>query len=632
VRIAFALSLMFCACVPAANASCLPGVPPPTFYVGSDNQCAYTKIQDAITAVSTTATCAPIIYVTNEHNPWNEALTITNRTFTLIGTTAACSTGGTHRADAIETATSPQATISGAGKNAPVITINGTSNVTLQALEITGGNIGSNSEGGGIFFNGAGSLTLNATTVDNNQAGYGGGIDVSPTGKATLTLQANTLVINNVAGLSGGGIRIEGQTRLYMLSDNSTVSFNDAQFDYGGGIEVLGGARADIGSSGSFLVGAVSNNSAPFGGGIAIIGTAVGDATVRMFSTNATSPVSISSNTSTGQGGAFYLVPFYDGDTTITAATLCAYNSRINSNRAPDGAAIFATSNDLKDAYGSSVFLNPSFDCGPESPASLGSVACAVGTSCNEISDNLAVDSGNHPSGSILTADSFSDLAVERTKFVGNRGNDVFHVTYPESSNYLHGCVMTGNHAANQLIYSDTGLSATALTIANCTLADNTIDNGYTIFSRASLTLTDTIIDQPGVSAIDHELGDCGTETCPYSVSYVMSNDIATLPASSNIIAIDPADPLFVDSANGDYQLVAYYQNGSLVATRAIDFAPTESGDAAHDFNGNAYGQNVPAVPDAYGTRDLGAYEMTPITDRIFADAFGDRTSLVYSP
>ncbi|HEX4481930.1 MAG TPA: hypothetical protein VH082_14035 [Rudaea sp.] len=604
-------------------------MPPPTFYVGSDNQCTYSKIQDAINAVSTTATCAPIIYVTNEHKPWNEALTITNRTFTLIGTASACSTGGAtglHAEAELATPTSPQATISGSGRNAPVITINGTSHVTLQGLEITGGSIDQNSEGGGIFFNGTGSLTLTGTTVDNNQAGYGGGIDVSPTGNATLTLQANTLVINNTAGLSGGGIRIEGSTRLYMLAENSTVSFNDAQFSYGGGIEVLGGARADIGSSGSFGVGAVSNNSAPYGAGIAIVGTATGDANVRVFSTSATLPVLISNNTSTGQGGAFYLLPYFDVSSKATGnATLCGYNSRITGNRALDGAAIFAAEDEGKDIFGNTVSLNPAVNCGPESPASLGAVECAVGTSCNEISDNQAVDSGGDASGSIVSASRYSVFAVERTKIIGNVGTDIVHTTNGQGG-YLHGCLISGNHAANQVIYS---YEFFASTIANCTLAGNTIDNGYTIFSHGALTLTDTIIDQPNVSAMDHEVGTCGADPCPFTVSYVMSNEISTLPVSANVIAIDPADPLFADAANGDYHLVAYYLDGSLVATRAIDFAPTEFGDAAHDLNFNAYGQNVPAVPDAYGSRDLGAYEMTPILDRIHGDAFGDALSLV---
>lgn len=616
-----------------AHANCPTGVPPPTSYVGSDNKCQYAKIQDAITAVSPTATCAPIIIVTNEHEPaWNEALTIAGRSFTLVGSAGGCGTINNGEDLVAASPTTPQAVISGSGLGAPVIKITGTSKVTVQNLEITGGLMsGNSSEGGGIFFNGNGSLTLSATTIDGNQAAYGGGIDVTPVGgSATLTLQQNTLILSNTAGISGGGIRIEGPTRLFMLADGSTVSFNDAQFDYGGGIEVLGPARADIGSSGAVVVGAVSNNSAPYGGGVAIIGTSAGDGTVRVFSTNATQPVLISENTSTGLGGGFYLLPYNDGDT-VASATLCAYNSRMDSNRAPDGAAIYGGSNEFGDIYGSSVLLNPSGDCGPESPASLGSVACATGEPCNEISHNQAIDSGGNASGATIAMNTFDTLAVEKTKLSGNSGKSVIDAedSYVGYYNYLHGCLIVDNQVSDEVIDSIGGFFGATFAIANCTLANNTIANGYAIFARDSFTLTDTIIDQPGTSALDYQIGTCESGPCVESVSYVMSNDISTLPASSNVIAIDPADPLFVDAAHGNYRLVAYRQNGSLIATRAIDFAPTENGDADNDFTGNAYGQDVPAVPDAYGTRDLGAYEMTPIADRIFGDAFGDKLALV---
>jgi hypothetical protein len=318
-----------------------------------------------------------------------------------------------------------------------------------------------------------------------------------------------------------------------------------------------------------------------------------------------------------------------------TGVTLCAFNYRIDNNSAPDGAAIYGDSDeDNIDLYGSNVYLNPGFDCGPEPIASLGAVDCAAGQPCNEISGNDALDKNNNPSGAIVTMETYDNFAVERLAMRGNHAKQMILAEgpYEDVLNYVHGCLIVDNHTSQELIHSDSFFYGDALAIANCTLADNTIDNGYSIYSAGRLTLTDSIIYQPGRLALDHVTGSCDTTPCPFQVDYMMSNDVSTLPSSSNIITIDPADPLFVDAPDGNYQLVAYYQNGSLVATRAIDFAPTESGDAAHDFNGNAYGQNVPAVPDAYGTRDLGAYEMTPITDRIFADAFGDRTSLVYSP
>ncbi len=621
---------MFCVSLPTAIASCPIGVPPPSFYVGSDNRCSYNRIQDAITAVSTSATCAPIIYVTDEHKPWKEALTITNRTFTLVGTTASCSTGGAtgaHVESDLATPTSPQATISGAGLNAPVITISGTSNVTLQGLEITDGNIGASSEGGGIFFNGAGSLTLSGTTVDNNQADYGGGIDVSPSGKATLTLQANTLVINNLAGTSGGGIRIEGQTHLYMLADNSSVSFNDVQFDYGGGIEVLGPAVADIASSGSFGVGAISNNSAPYGGGIALLATSNGEADVRLFSTNATQPVLISNNTASAEGGAIYAKPIEDNS---EGARVCAQNFRMTGNAAPEGAAIYSDDDTgfRSELDAAQVYFNSDGDCG-DSPtlASLGSVACAKGIACNEVSDNSAENSPGDPSGgSILYLYHYGQVGLDRFVMRGNTAGQLVSALSPiDGDNSLSNCLFVDNHTQHELVHEESAL----LRLDNCTFANNTIDNGFVFYADHGFTLTRSIVYQPSISTIDYQADGC--TDCEVTQN-VVSNDISTFPANATGVQLI-GNPLFVDATNADtsqrdYHLRAVIQNGVVSASLAMDYATT---GVSVDLDDDARNVDVPLVNHG-GTGDLGAYEAKPIVDRVFADSLGDAVSLLLSP
>jgi hypothetical protein len=47
-------------------------------------------------------------------------------------------------------------------------------------------------------------------------------------------------------------------------------------------------------------------------------------------------------------------------------------------------------------------------------------------------------------------------------------------------------------------------------------------------------------------------------------------------------------------------------------------------------MDSNPRNQDVPFVANRFGMSDVGAYEMQPIADRIFADAFGDATSLVH--
>jgi hypothetical protein len=89
---------------------------------------------------------------------------------------------------------------------------------------------GSNSNGGGIYNDPLGNLTLHNTTVSNNTAAIdAGGID----NRGTLTLIDST-VAGNTAGYNGGGIYNGPQGNLTLT--NSTVSGNTSRFTRGGGI------------------------------------------------------------------------------------------------------------------------------------------------------------------------------------------------------------------------------------------------------------------------------------------------------------------------------------------------------------------------------------------------------------
>ncbi len=538
----------------------------------------------------------------------------------------------------VDTATTPQATISGVGKNAPVIKINGTSNVTLQALEITGGNMSAaNSQGGGVNFTGAGSLTLNGTTVDGNKSDYGAGIAMSPSGSATLTLQPYSLIINNQATTSGGGIRIEGNTQLVAVSDETLVYDNTAANGYGGGIEILGPAYANIGSPGYGLQGVVSGNSAAYGGGIAALGGNDGNENVflQLFTTVAERPVTVEDNIATISGGGIYLRP-KQNFMNYSQASMCLFDFRVDGNTAPEGAAI-ASDNDTETAAaskGSKTYLNVAYDathCGPRPPSDFNAIACAADAACNELSHNNPPPGSGpfNPGGGIIFSGTNGYFQGVRFKLQDNYADYGMHVLGGNedffSSSYAKACLFADNHFSQYDFFGD-GDAFANIEFTNCTLANNLAERGYMfrIGTAATVNLHKDIFDEFGSGTVS----DPGDTTL--SASYILANDTSTLPTSPTIVDLT-GEPLFIDAANGNYHLVAYVQNGSLTATRAIDFAP-EDGDPPYDLDSRAYGKDVPAVPDAYGTRDLGAYEAVPITDRIFADAFGDRTSLVYSP
>jgi len=583
----------------------------------ADTTCDAGTIQAAIDAVVCPNTT---IYLTAEESYGGEALTIADKSLSIVGSTATtCSAVGTGPAPAA-LPTAPVSTISGAGNGGhSVITITGTSTVTLQYVEITGG--AAAGAGGAVDFLGTGSVTLDTALVDGNSAVAGGGVAVDASGgDATLTLTAYTQILNNTASNDGGGIWLGGSARLFMLGDASTIAFNHADAGHGGGIAVTSGARADIASPGAVLASAVSNNSAAWGGGIALLAGVQGDAVARLFSVDATRPVLVSQNSASNGGGGFYLKPNQNAQ---SGAALCAYEFRIEGNVAPQGGALYADFDDRLN--GSSVYLNPPGNCGPESPASLGAVACAPGVPCNDISDNSAVNAQNQLSGSVLYLQDFDNWQAERFVMRGNEATTL--ITANEGFNSrMANCLIADNHSVHEVVHAEIA----NLTVDSCTLTQNTIDNGYVFYIDEELEIARSIVFQPGRLTFDFVADGCSS--CLIA-EYDIANDVTTFPAAA--LAVEAtADPLFVDPANAaidkrNYHLRAYTQVGIATASPAIDFAPPIAGESA-DLDGNPRDQDVPAVADHLGYRDLGCFEAQPIGDRVFADGFGDPVSLVY--
>jgi predicted outer membrane repeat protein len=472
--------------------------------------------------------------------------------------------------------------------------------------------------GGGIYFGGFGSLELANTVVSNNQAGYGGGIDMSPSGgHADLTLDGDTLILENTALVSGGGIRIEGDTRLNALKPNTLIEGNHAQGGYGGGIEVIGPASAAIGSPGYGTLGVIYFNDAQYGGGIAVLAQRDGSGTayVDLFTTDPLNPVQISSNSASIRGGAIYMQPFTQhvpDDEGL--ATVCASDFRIDDNIAPEGAAVYADfDSDVSGRnIGSSLYLNESDECGE---TMNGAVACAPGVPCNEMAQNTAEDDSGQPTdGAVILLDSTSSLNANRFILRGNMAAYGINFVGANENGYGNGgmanCLIADNHTQHELI----GLrrtESTTFAVGRCTLANNTIDNGYALYANenATFSFANNIVDMPGVLTLDYT-GAPGN----LNLGYILSNDISTLPVDTVI----QGEPTFVDAANGDYHL----QPTSL----GVDFAP---GVGGLDLDRSTRTVDLPDVPNVYGPLDLGAYEIQVDTvlscanaDTIYCDGF----------
>src|SRR5450432_1450176 len=399
--------------------------------VGADPvNCQANDIQTAIDAVGI---CPVIIDITREHTYTTQHLTIDNKPNVTLqgwGDGVTCAQipnffGGYAPPDTIAPLVSLDGSNDGNGR---VVTITGNSNVSVRNLTIENGSASDAASGGGISFDGQGALELTRSTVSFNNAGYGAGINVNgSSGPATLTLDADTLILLNTASTSGGGIRMQGNSRLYALKPNTLIGYNHAPNGYGGGLEVLGPASADIGSSGYGGLGVIYDNDAQYGGGIDILTFNDGDAIVRLFTTDPNNPVQVSGNFASHTGGAVYLKPLFTGGD----SALCAYDFRIDDNAAQEGAAIYVDADySLGTPTGGSIAFNTTLNYGATNfcaKASLtsefGAVTCAPGVPCNQFVGNKAEDqNGQGTEGSTILLQNSSEMYSDRFSARANTG------------------------------------------------------------------------------------------------------------------------------------------------------------------------------------------------------------------
>lgn len=579
----------------AALATCVPGGSY-VRYVGdttSDTQCTDNDIQSAINNTQCPNTT---IFITDEHTYTAQHLDIDGKSVALIGKAAGVGCGLFFEPPP---PTTPLISISGVGHSGDsVLYIHGNSNVTLQYLTIEGGT-NLTGYGGGIHFDGTGSLVLDTTWVRNNKAGYGGGINFTGSGGfAGLTVLGYTQFINNTAANSGGGIRIDGQSYMSVLYDNTLIALNHAPGGYGGGVDVVGPAHADIGSPGFGNLAVVYANDARYGGGLAVTGSDGGSAEALLFTTDPLRPVRVYDNFASTSGGGIYAKSQL-GFVNYNFGGVCAFDFRIDQNSAPEGSAIFldGESGLTADIDG---LLEFNSSCNGELPSSA--QRCAAGVPCNTVNNNVAVDANNSPTLGATIRLGRADFRGDRFTMQDNRGGYAIRSSgqLVEASD----CLLTDNNVTRQLLNSTSGI----LDFNNCTFANNAILSTDTIHAEGPLTLADSIIDQPGNLALAYS-----GNAADLHVEYVLSSDLSTLPAVEGVLA---GRPTFVDAAHRDYRLQ--------VTSLGIDYAPAIAGDD-RDLDNRPHDQDLPQVSNSWGVRDLGAYERQhacSVADTIFCDSF----------
>ncbi|HEX6832427.1 MAG TPA: hypothetical protein VF132_02740, partial [Rudaea sp.] len=496
------------------------------YTVGADGQCDFHNLNSAIVALKQNPNPNRIFVAVSTAAP-TASIAIDNVDLTIQGGFANCSDFN---------APSARTTIDGSGNGGhSVFAITGSSNVVLENLTISNAAAGSD-DGGGIHFNGSGSLTLSATSVQLNHAHNGAGIEMDAAGgSASLILGSGVFVSGNRASGDGGGIRLTGPSVLSMTEDGSQIANNHADSGGGGGLMIVGPAAGYVGSPGVGSAAAISGNWANDGGGVAVVagdGSAL-NGYLYLFATDSTRPGRISGNQAFSNGGGVYLnshSPTFGDD---GYGVLCAYGFRIDMNAASEGTAIYTDfdSSIGGDAPGLAFLSNDKASPNPTCPSSTfdtyGAKQCTA-AGCNLIDANEALDVGNDnvptDGATLYTRDDggYTSLYLVGVKLHDNIGGYLAHGT---GSMDVFATLSSSNHLAHELLrFENAGFAH----ISSSTLADDEIDSQYVIHSEQYIYLHGSIIAEAGTKTLEYT-GDSDQE----DVADLVTNDVSTLPAVS---------------------------------------------------------------------------------------------------
>jgi len=421
--------------------------------------------------------------------------------------------------------------------------------------------------GGGIHFDGDGTLDIADSIIANNEASIGGGIGARGTGpNAKLVIGANVIVSNNFALFDGGGVYVDG-LKFTMLASGSTIDLNEAS-GKGGGLFLTNhaclGATASIGE-GQGSLGPLYSNTAYDGGGVALVANDYchSKVTLNLISNDpAHLTTSIQGNFASHEGGGIFseqVVPS-SVDQTEPLSVILVERAQIVNNAAPVGAAIklFSTRMQL---FGSSVSGNASED--------------SLGTPL----DGAIIDVYGTP----------ALLAIGQVAMRNNNGGPILHV----DANFvpsveLDNLLIAENTTRGSVLQTN---NSVPFDIRDSTIARNQISNGYVLDLSSDKIIRGVIIDQPGITSLHSSGGST-------LVQYVVTSEQPSLGVGYPYVY--EGSPRFVDPDHGDYTLQA--------ASPAVDAAPSLAG-ADGDLNLQFRDIDLPVVVNNFGPRDIGAYE-----------------------
>ena len=571
-----------------------PAVHADVFVVGSGGAgagCTHSSLQAAINASTVTAG-TDVIKVTNSLTYTNQALSIQNQSLYVLGRWLNCA--ATQRE-------APRTVLSG-NNSAPVWTISGTGNVTIDGFEVTGGNTGVNASGGGLRLtqSGGASVTLQDMTIHNNNADFGGGIAIhseaaTPGAGPLLVLGPDLSVQFNHSRAHGGGVYCRG-ARVQGNNTAIELAFNTAAGNGGG---VYGqNCDLELSSPGGVFGALFAFNSAHTGGGLALF-----NATARVFTHQPAAPLRFTGNAAS-LGGAIAVVD---------QSQFTGYETRFDNNRAYEAAGAIYQYNGLVGGLNRVILLR-------QRGSGLG-VGCSA-PECGTLSGNRALSLDDEERvGAVLRAVSSGDNGIVETVFAGQelfdnvgntllRGNETTNLAGTQRLVLENSLV---HH--NQVGYIGSGASGADFAVINSTIADNG-PGGDTTFSTGAnaqypnkLRIRNSIIAQGAGSQLT------GSNPPELDIAWLAIQNGTGLGSIPTVFVTSPG---FVDPALRDYRLGMY--------STLRDFAPREPGTYSdeRDLLGATRDRDLPPIVNYGGAQDLGAIEadVALLPPEIFSNGF----------
>lgn len=564
-----------------------PAIADTTFKVGLGAGCTHSTIQSALDAAANDGNQPSLILLTRSLSYTNQALRINDpESVELRGGFERCSdadaSGGYTRID-------------GAGGIAQsVIAVVGSSRsrVRLAALEITGGDAENHEYGGGVYARHGGILSIVASSIHGNRAGYGGGVAVDGNG-TVLQINDDVLIYSNSANSEGGG----GYCRqgAVQLRAQGSGFLNNNALGEGGGLR-LTQCDAELAGNGPWNAGVLYGNTAYQGAGLS-----VSTAQVRIYSLWAQTPNRIAYNRATSNGGGLLL---------RNAASVTLWDTLIEGNSANRGAAGYAYNDTVSDPR---IRLRSARNRDASTPAAA--VPCVSGIQCNRVTANVARASGSGPGegaafyfdwssptgcnfpyscywpeGFVADAD-LLDAQLDR-----NSGNSLIYFRQHYDHYAIAQSLIVANSVTDALI--KTGDDDTVW-ISQTTISGNTVSGP--LVRSPHLDLRCAIVNQAGVI---HQ--GSGTR----NAQFVLVPNTTQLPSSTSVFQ---GVPRFMGPASDNYRLYAGGDRFDPIPSIGIDIASACGPfQQVGDLDGLSRPVDIQAAPNQFGTIDLGPYEARP--------------------